>query len=202
MEITTTVKTIANPITAVSHTRKNHALEHATITLLSKALPGRRFSGLSLPTGYWILGLAELDDVRKAAEAGLARLAIGESRLAVHPNCGTNIAVTALLAAAASMASLRLNMDDDGNISDSDTFACLVKGGLVGAFAGRPLGPKAQKYVTTDANVHGLSITGITCHLLRNFTAVYIETALETAEEPEPVAESVAEPAAEKEANA
>lgn len=181
MELTATVKTIANPITALTRTRKNHAVEHATIHLLSKMLPGHRFSGVSVPTGFWIMGVADLEDIRKAAEVGLARLMNGETRLAVHPSCGTNIAVTALISAAASLTAMELR--DDEECSLSDTFGSLVAGGVIGAFAGRPLGPRAQKYVTTDADVRGMSIAGITCHFLRNFTAFYIETVMNAAEE-------------------
>ncbi len=183
MELTATVKTIANPIALVTCTRKNHAIEHATIHLLSTMLPGRRFSGVSLPTGFWIAGVADLEDIRKAAEAGLARLANGETRLAVHPNCGTNIAVTAFISAAASMAVSEFRDDEENNLGD--TFSSLLTGGMIGAFTGRSLGPKAQKYVTTDADVRGMSIAGITCHFLRNFTAFYIQTVMNPAAETE-----------------
>ena len=184
MERTATVKTIANPITALTHMRKNHAIEHATIHLLSKMLPGRRFSGVALPTGFWIAGVADLEDIRKAAEVGLARLANGEARLAVHPNCGTNIVVSAFIGAAASLTALELH-DDDEECGLGDTFSSLLAGGMIGAFAGRPLGPRAQQYVTTDADVSGMSIAGITCHFLRNFTAFYIQTVMNPAAETE-----------------
>lgn len=183
MERTATVKTIVNPITALACMRKNHAIEHATMHLLSQMLPGRRFSGIALPTGFWIAGVADLEEIRKAAEVGLARLANGEARLAVHPNCGTNIVVTAFISAAASLTAMELHDDEERGLGD--TFSSLVAGGMIGAFAGRPLGPRAQKYVTTDADVNGMSIAGITCHFLRNFTAFYIQTVMNPAAETE-----------------
>ena len=47
------------PIRAAAHIRKNHALEHATIHLLTQSKPGVTFAGYSFIKGYWILGRAD-----------------------------------------------------------------------------------------------------------------------------------------------
>ena len=173
MEITLANKKIA-PAKVLPHIRKNHAMEHATVTLLSKMLPHVSFSGYSFVKGFWILGKAELQDVQKASEMALARMRNGEQNLAIHPGCGTNIAVTGLCTALAAM--LTTHADDD---SPWDRFSAFTTAGLIGAFAGRPLGPKVQKYITTDPDVKDLSIVSINCSSLHGTPLFFVETVLE-----------------------
>ena len=54
----------------------------------------------------------------------------------------------------------------------------LLTAGLVGALAGRPLGPKMQQHVTTDADVSDLSIVSINCTSLHGTPVFFVETAL------------------------
>ncbi len=164
------------PKTAVAHIRKNHALEHATIHLLTEAKPGVSFAGYSFIKGYWILGNAELQDIQKAAEMALARLNNGEKNLAIHPNCGTNLAVIGLCTAAAAMITTMDTKDDDSALS---RFGAYTTAGLIGALAGKPLGPKVQKRFTTDANVRGISIVSINCSSFRGRPAFFVETSLD-----------------------
>mgnify|MGYP007056265959 FL=1 len=110
------------PMKVISHIRKNHAMEHATITLLTRALPNVSFAGYSLAKGYWVIGNAELQDVQKAAEMALARLKNGERKLAIHPNCGTNIAMIGLCTAAAAMLTTIGDSDDDDPASRFTAF--------------------------------------------------------------------------------
>lgn len=159
----------------LSHIRKNHAMEHAAIHILTKSKPGVTFAGYSFIRGFWIYGNAELQDIQKAAEMAHARLKNGEKKLAIHPNCGTNIAVTAFCTAAASLAALSVESDEDGDFS---RFSALLTAGLVGALAGRPLGPKMQQHVTTDADVSDLSIVSINCTSLHGTPVFFVETAL------------------------
>ena len=160
----------------LSQIRKNHALEHATIHILTRTMPNVSFAGYSLNKGYWIYGKAELQDIQKAAEMAYARLKNGEKHLAVHPNCGTNIAMTGLCMAAASMLALKAEGDDD---SDFNRFSALTSAGLIGALIGRPLGPSVQKHITTDADVRDLSIVSISCNSLRGTPVFFIKTALD-----------------------
>ncbi|MEM7535441.1 MAG: DUF6391 domain-containing protein [Chloroflexota bacterium] len=81
----------------IRQTRQHHALEHATLHMLVRKLPGRRFSGYSDPSGFSIIGRCTTDELRSAAEEGLRRLQGGESRLAIHPNCGTLLVTTAVM---------------------------------------------------------------------------------------------------------
>lgn len=163
------------PMDMIAHIRKNHAMEHATIHLLTEALPHVSFAGYSFVRGYWILGKAELQDVQKAAEMAHARLKNGESKLAVHPNCGTNIAMIGLCTAAAAMLTSVGNDEDESPMS---RFTAFTTAGMIGALAGKPLGPKVQKKITTDSDVKNLSIVSINCSSLRGTPVFFIETSL------------------------
>src|SRR5260370_39939288 len=70
--------------------RQNHALEHATITILSGMVPDLRVSARSSSSGFIILGDVDLGLLRRALDEALRRLQAGEAELAIHPNCGTN----------------------------------------------------------------------------------------------------------------
>ena len=166
------------PLNLIAHIRKNHAMEHATIHLLSKALPNVSFGGWSFVKGFWIIGKAELQDVQKAAEMAYARLNNGDKKLAVHPNCGTNVAVIGLCTAAAAMLTTIGTNDDE---SGMNKFAAFTTAGMIGALAGKPLGPKVQEKITTDADVRSLSIVSISCSSLHGTPAFFIETALNRA---------------------
>src|SRR2546430_15379128 len=73
--------------------RQNHALEHATITILSGMIPDLRVSARSSSNGFIIFGDVDLGLLRRAVDEALRRLQAGEAELAIHPNCGTNLAV-------------------------------------------------------------------------------------------------------------
>ncbi|HKZ50737.1 MAG TPA: DUF6391 domain-containing protein, partial [Dehalococcoidia bacterium] len=87
--------------------RRHHALEHATIALLVGRLPpGTRLMGLAIHDGFCLLGNVSTEAVEAAATEALARLKAGESSLAVSPSCGTNLAVTGIMAGVASILAL------------------------------------------------------------------------------------------------
>ena len=73
--------------------RQNHALEHATITILSGMVPDLRVSARSSSNGFIVFGDVDLGMLRRALDEALRRLQAGETELAIHPNCGTNLAV-------------------------------------------------------------------------------------------------------------
>lgn len=87
--------------TLVRRTRQHHAIEHAALTLLGRRVPGRRYAGLSDPLGFTVVGNFDQAQVQKAVSDGMLRLQAGESQLAIHPNCGTNLLTTGVLAATA-----------------------------------------------------------------------------------------------------
>src|SRR3990170_90387 len=60
----------------VNAIRRNHALEHATISiLLSRHGPNIRVLGRAAPDGFYIYGDIPTDTLRELANEGLARLA-------------------------------------------------------------------------------------------------------------------------------
>ena len=89
---------IADQMLLGQRVRQNHALEHATIALLSPRHPKVVFTGRSTANGFYVWGKVEADDVRRAADEALERLRTSEPDMAIHPRCGTNLAVAAVMA--------------------------------------------------------------------------------------------------------
>ncbi len=142
----------------VSETRRNHALEHACIHLLSARFPGRALAGHSNPTGFFLIGDLPTEAIRAVAAEALARLQNGESELAIHPGCGTNYLVSGGLAAIFALLGM------SGIRSNRDRWQRLPLLILLSALAfliSQPLGPILQKQVTTDADPNGMTIVDI-----------------------------------------
>jgi len=142
----------------ILETRRNHALEHATIHMLSAKYPERHLAGHSNPTGFFILGNVTTEDLKSAVTEALTRLRAGESELAIHAGCGTNFATTALLAG--SMAWFPLS----GAKSMRRRFWLLpfaVAFGVLGFVLSQPLGPILQAKVTTEADMGDLQVEDI-----------------------------------------
>jgi hypothetical protein len=142
----------------ILETRRNHALEHATIHMLSAKYPERHLAGHSNPTGFFVLGNVTTDDVKSAVTEARTRLRAGESELAIHAGCGTNFATTALMAG--SMAWLPLS----GSKSLRRRLWLLpfaVAFGVLGFVLSQPLGPILQARVTTEADLGDLQIEDI-----------------------------------------
>ncbi|NWF59851.1 MAG: hypothetical protein HXY43_11325 [Fischerella sp.] len=93
--------------------RQVHALEHATVWVLSESksthpplvtssnfqIDNELLSGLSTDRGFFLYGEVNISDLRRAVTLALHRLTNGEWHLAVHPRCGTNLSVAMLLTA-------------------------------------------------------------------------------------------------------
>jgi hypothetical protein len=147
---------ISNPINMpiVRAVRRNHAAEHATITLLSQRLSGTRLVARSTLGGFVVYGNVNAQTLRQAAEDALTRLQDGESRLAVHPNCGTNLVVGGILTALAALLTLgrRPRLERLPFLLLSTTFALI---------AAQPLGRLTQRYVTTSPNLDDAWVTSV-----------------------------------------
>ena len=85
----------------ISRVRRNHGLEHATLYVLAERRPGRSLAGHSDFRGFWIIGDVETPELDAAVNDALRRLNTGETQLAVHPFCGTNLATAGILAGGA-----------------------------------------------------------------------------------------------------
>ena len=92
--------------------RQVHALEHATVWILSQShgcttqklndrenVDNQLYSGLSTEEGFYLYGEANISNLRRAVNIAQQRLTHGEWNLAVHPRCGTNASVAMLLTA-------------------------------------------------------------------------------------------------------
>ena len=142
----------------ILETRRNHAVEHATIHILSKKYPENHLAGHSNPTGFYILGNVTTEDLQSAAIEGLTRLRAGESKLAIHAGCGTNFATTALLAG--TLAWLPLS----GPKSVRRRFWLMpfaISFGILGYLLSQPMGPWLQAKVTTETDMGNLQIEEI-----------------------------------------
>ncbi len=141
----------------ILETRRNHALEHATLHMLAPAHTGN-MAGHSNPTGFFLIGNFETQDVWTATTEALTRLRGGESGLAVHAGCGTNMATTTLLAGTFAWLPLRGTKSNLGRL-------LLIPLALIFAVLGynlsRPLGPWLQKHITTEADMGNMQIIDI-----------------------------------------
>ena len=141
----------------ILETRRNHALEHATLHVLARTHK-ISMAGHSNPTGFFLLGDLQLEEIANAATEALTRLRAGESGLAVHEGCGTNMATTALLSGTFAWAPLR-------GANSTRWRLLLIPLAVVfatfGYWLSKPLGPWLQKYITTEADMGNMQITNI-----------------------------------------
>jgi Domain of unknown function (DUF6391) len=139
-------------------TRRNHALEHATLKILARNYDDKTLAGHSNPTGFFIFGEIATDDIRNAIDEAMTRLRAGERDLAIHPGCGTNVATSMLLPAAFMFAPLQ------GARSSRGRFLVLPIALLFAVFGfllSKPLGPWLQRHVTTEADLGNLQVIEI-----------------------------------------
>ncbi len=91
--------------------RQVHALEHATVWVLSEnytsaqryrsfnptRIDNETLGGLSTEKGFYLYGEVSLQKLRRGVMSALQRFREGEWDLAVHPRCGTNVSVALVL---------------------------------------------------------------------------------------------------------
>lgn len=152
--------------------RQNHALEHATITILSGMVPDLRVSARSSSNGFIVFGDVDLGQLRLALDEALVRLQAGEASLAIHPNCGTNLAVGISLVTIGTLLSMTAT-------HKSIRLASSAASSVASIMAARPLGQLVQKYLTTLPDLNGVSVTGIYRRKFFGFTVVEVCTTQE-----------------------
>jgi hypothetical protein len=152
----------------ILETRRNHALEHATLHVLAEKYPSRSMAGHSNPTGFFILGDFPTEDIQSAADQALTRLRAGESNLAIHAGCGTNFATTILLAGTLAWLVLR---GAKSTLSRIIRIPFAVLFALLGVLISEPLGPIIQQKITTDAEMGNLQIVEVRPSLRGRLTA-------------------------------
>lgn len=144
---------VSSPRSFGERVRRNHALEHATLHVLAREMPGLSLVGRSDWHGFQIYGEVHTDSLRQAVYEAYERLRAGEVGLGVHPNCGTNLAVTTLLASVAFLVGI-LGSRGEGKRRWPLTFLAMA-GALTLA---QPLGPEVQRRYTTDPDMEGVHI--------------------------------------------
>ena len=137
---------------AVRRTRQHHAIEHATLHLLAVRLPGRRMAGYSDPGGFTLIGDIPVEQARRAVSDALLHLQAGESGLAIHPNCGTNLVVSGVLATSAALLGSRLFSGGKAGFLTGGRFGGALLLVMPALVAAQPLGLRLQR-VTTLASV-------------------------------------------------
>jgi hypothetical protein len=152
----------------LSRTRRNHALEHATIHMLSERHKNFSAQGNSNHRGYYlnIYGDISEDDVREAVDEAYRRLKDGEHHLAVHPNCGTVLLTTAAMGALASQTAFGLEQRRQGRRTmDLNVFFNGLPGailaGVLSLILSRPVGMALQEKLTTDGDLGNLEVVSV-----------------------------------------
>jgi hypothetical protein len=139
-------------------TRRNHALEHATLHMLARKYDDKMLAGHSNPTGFFVFGEIATDDIRSAVNEAMTRLRAGEKELAIHPGCGTNVSTSMVLPAMFTLFPFQ------GSRSSRGRFILLPVAllfGVFGFFLSKSLGPWLQRNVTTEADLGTMQVMEI-----------------------------------------
>lgn len=161
--------------TLIRRIRQNHALEHATIAVLTQRYPNAQIVGFSGPLGFTLYTQLSVQEILPAVQEALERLKRGEAALAYHPNCGTNL----LTAAALTVATTSLVMGGKAIASRQERFERLLKAITLNALAlllAPRLGMLLQAKATVEPNIGELELVSILTDSSKAFKRVYIQT--------------------------
>jgi hypothetical protein len=158
----------------ISHIRRNHGLEHATLHALANHLPNTMLMGHSDVAGFWIIGDVLPEILHSAVQEAIARLREGERQLAIHPNCGTNYvtagALAGLAGAAAMLGSGKRLKDKLARLPLAATLATMA------LIISQPLGLLLQARVTTSGIPGSLEVTSISHKKQGRMTVYRVQT--------------------------
>ncbi|HEX6799117.1 MAG TPA: DUF6391 domain-containing protein [Ktedonobacterales bacterium] len=163
------IEQVVQQLTLGGAVRENHALEHASIVLLSKRFPEARLSGVSFASGFFVFGDVPTEAVRPAAEQALMRLRGSEPEMAIHERCGTNLAVAGMLTGLSAMTVAKLR-------KPYSTFNNVILASTAALVLARPLGLLVQKYVTTRTPGPTMRITGVKKRMVLGAPAHFVST--------------------------
>ena len=142
----------------ILETRRNHALEHATLHMLSRTR-NMNMGGHSNPTGFFIFGDLRTEEIRSELQEAYSRLRAGERELAIHPGCGTNLVATAFLPGTLAWLPFQSARSMRARLMLLP-FAIVL--GVVGFLLSKPAGTWMQRHVTTEADLGNLQIVDVT----------------------------------------
>jgi len=165
-----------NPIVQVAQqmllggaVKQNHALEHATIVLLSRKFPDVRLAGISFAAGFFVFGDLPTEAILPAAQEALTLLRTTQPELAIHERCGTNLAVAGMLTGLSAMtvARMRRPFNTANNVILASTAALILA---------RPLGLTVQRYFTTQTPNASMTIEKVPRYTLFGTPAHFVST--------------------------
>jgi hypothetical protein len=139
-------------------TRRNHAVEHATLKILARKYDDKSLAGHSNPTGFFLFGNIAMDDIHNAISEAMSRLRAGEKELAIHPGCGTNVATSFILPATFAFFPMQRARSNLWRVLLIPFALGLA---LFGFLLSKPLGPWLQRNVTTEADLGDLQVVEI-----------------------------------------
>jgi len=142
----------------ISRIRRNHGLEHASLTLLSNRKPTLRLTGISFSGGFFVFGEVETSELRSVVIQALSLMQNGEKQLAVHPNCGTNFVASGVVAGLLAWLGMVGAKDRRDKVERLPLIITLVTLAFIYT---RPLGPIIQEHLTTSGEPGSLKIVDI-----------------------------------------
>ena len=141
---------------SIRRIRRNHALEHSTVSLLLEWGVTPPLGGYSTPGGFFLFGRVPTETAVQAAHEALKLLRDGKRERAISPHCGTNILAGAVMAGLASAMIL-------GSRGEwLRRLPAAVAAATVATIASRPVGNAIQRRYTTMADMTGVEIREIT----------------------------------------
>ena len=154
----------------VDRVRKNHGIEHGTVTILLEEGARPPLGGYSVPGGFFVFGKIPRETLTDAVSRAHSRMIGGDSELAISPYCGTNLATGALI----------------GNLMAKILFkkapaktrgALIGLATVVGAFTlGRPIGILLQRKFTVLSEVRDVEVVNISSFSIGSFTFYKVST--------------------------
>ena len=146
-----------NPLARAWHRlRRNHALEHATMHMITRSGHPVRIVGRSDPGGFWLYGDVDTALVRRTVNSALTALQAEDGDLAIHPNCGTGPAVTLITVGATGMAASHLPR------RNRPRRRLVVAGlGVIALLLSPLIGEWVQRRLLTDHDLSGCSIASV-----------------------------------------
>ena len=105
------------------------------------------------------MGNVETPEVESAVQEALTRMRNGEHNLAVHPNCGTGLVTTGIMATMAGMiGSIGVKRGVSDYMARMPTIVLLTIGAIV---LSQPIGLQLQEHFTTLGDPGDLQVLGI-----------------------------------------
>jgi hypothetical protein len=141
-------------LTRATRVRRNHALEHAAITIITERHPTVFLRGRSNSRGFYIFGDVPTAELRSAISEALRRLRAGQAELAIHPRCGTNLAVAGILSGVAAALAAQIK-------PRQNRFSYAVLASLGALMIAPRIGTETQRHFTTTPELGDLEVAAV-----------------------------------------